>query len=159
MAKKANGRALFLDCKLKRERSYGEGIATVFPSDFSTPREALEMLEKVSREWFQVIEVASTSATARTVIPSIAIALEHLIGGVVTGIITGTIPKIEDLCEWGDKDLRDAGQNIVLDAEDIIHKLRGAAPSLGQGGGGAWRQDAMLYGVPTLMSFPSTWTL
>ncbi len=118
MAKKANGRTLFLDCKLKRERSYGEGISTVFPSDFSTPREALETLERVSDEWLQVISVASTSATARSIIPLIVMTLEQLIDGVVKGITTGTIPRIEDLCEWEDKKLRDAGQNIVLDAED-----------------------------------------
>ena len=115
---KANGRALFLDHKLKRERGYGEGVSTVFPSDFSTPREALEMLEKVSGEWFQVIHIASTSPTARSVIPSIVINLENLISGVVQGILTGTIPIIYDLCEWEDEKLRDAGQNIVLDAED-----------------------------------------
>ena len=113
---KANGRTLFLDRKLKRERRYGEGISTVFPSDFSTPREALETLEKVSAEWFQVICVASASPTARSVIPSIVLTLENLIEGVVKGITTGTIPKIEDLCEEEEKELRDAGQNIVLDS-------------------------------------------
>jgi len=113
---KANGRALFLDRKLKRERRYGKGVSTVFPSDFSTPREALETLEKVSEEWFQVIAVTSISPTARSVIPSIALALENLISGVVQGIITGTIPRIEDLCEEEEEDLRNAGQNIVLDS-------------------------------------------
>jgi len=115
---KANGRALFLDRKLKRERGYGEGVSTVFPSDFSTPREALETLGKVTSEWLQVIHIASTSPTARSVIPLIVINLENLISGVVEGIIKGTIPRIYDLCEWRDEDLRDAGKNIVLDAED-----------------------------------------
>ena len=128
---KANGRALFLDHKLKRERGYGEGVSTVFPSDFSTPREALETLEKVSEEWFQVVAVASTSPSARSVIPLIVMALEDLISGVVKGIITGTIPRIEDLCEWGEKELRDAGQNVVLDAKDTDGEWTfGAARSL-----------------------------
>jgi len=118
---KANGkaksdRALFLDRKLKRKRSYGEGISTVFPSDFSTPREALETLQKVSDEWLQVIAVTSDSATARSIIPTIVLTIEQLIDGVVEGIFTGTIPRIEDLCEWGEKELRDAGQNIVLES-------------------------------------------
>ena len=117
---KANGKTPFLDRKLKRVPSTGLGYATsTLPlSEPDTAREALETLKKVSDEWFQVIHVASTSATARSVIPLIIMTLEHLIDGVVKGIITGTIPRIEDLCEWDDKDLRDAGQNIVLDAED-----------------------------------------
>ena len=114
---KANLRALFLDRELKRIPSKGLGYETSTHSlvEPNTPRQALETLEKVSREWLHAVSIASTS-DARDVIPRVCMDLNELISTTIEAVITGTWRCGREDYEYSLKELQAAGEAATLDA-------------------------------------------
>jgi len=116
MAKKANGKALFLDCKLKRVPSTGCGYGTsTHPlSEPNTAREALEDLMRVAHEWLHAVSIAATS-DARDVIPMVCMDLQELIETTIEAVLTGTWKCGDDGSEDSWKELQAAGEAVALD--------------------------------------------
>ncbi len=130
--KAANGRALFLDRKLKRVARQGLHYETVtIPlSEPDTAREAIETLGQILLEWLDVIGTASTS-DAREIIPTVCMDLEGLVKATVAGVLSGTWERGVDGAEEFQERLQAAGQAMTLDA-------------------GEWGAESVLDGARTL---------
>ncbi len=115
MTKKANGRTLFLDRKLKHApEEWGYETSTIPLSQPNTAREALETLKQIVPEWLDAVSTAATS-DARSVIPSICIDLKELIEMTIEAVLTGTRRCGTEGYEYSWKELQAAGEAVTLD--------------------------------------------
>ena len=114
---KANGKAPFLDRKLKHapHNVWGYGTSTVPASEPDTAREALETLKQIVHEWLYTVTVAATS-DARSVIPTICMDLEQLVETTVQAVLTGTWTGDVDRSDYSWKELQAAGEAVTLDS-------------------------------------------